>query len=146
MAGSTRPACSNRALHPGYKHLDPEADDDHPPKKRRTKAEMEAARRQEAEMKAAQELVRIGKIQTLADVQERLRAKDRLEQSSTAALALPARLRRAAAVSAVSKYTADIRAPLSGQPEEAGNDYSGSKCSGHIVRCFIPTDSFHTFR
>ena len=96
MTGTTRQTRSKKPLHPGYRHLDPDATDDRPPKPaRRTKAEMEAARKQEAEMKAAQELVFKGKIQSLADVQEHLRMKDRMEQSSPAALALPAKLRRA---------------------------------------------------
>ena len=66
---------------------------------RRTKEEVEEARRLEAEKKAAEELVRSGKISCLADIQQHLHDRDHAEQSAPAALsAVPPRIRRAATV------------------------------------------------
>ena len=67
---------------------------------RRTREEVEEARRLEAEKKSAEELVRSGKISCLSDIQQRLHERDRAEQSTPAALsAVPPRIRRAATVS-----------------------------------------------
>lgn len=53
---------------------------------RRTKTEMEAARREEAAKKVAADLVHSGHIQDLADIQELARQRDAMEQSTVGSL------------------------------------------------------------
>ncbi|KAH9835641.1 uncharacterized protein C8Q71DRAFT_858500 [Rhodofomes roseus] len=75
---------------------------------RRTKKELEAARKLDSEKKKAAELVRTGKIRSLADVQSRLRQRDDFEQSGPPSV-LPPKLRRQVPSTSSASASAEAR-------------------------------------
>ncbi|TFY56704.1 hypothetical protein EVJ58_g7472 [Rhodofomes roseus] len=96
---------------------------------RRSKEDMAAARKLEAEKQKAADLVRQGKIRSLADVQERLRQRDDAEQSGPPSAAVPPKHRRRGKAQAVLSPKAtsptDIQG-VAGPDIVPGSDTDGS--------------------